>query len=193
MALVTLDDLFVECAMYSDEIISKTSGAYTGDSLLIVNKFKTGINKAYQDITKEKCRLEITEDMTLDSDLQFATSGLTKTFFYLVKIEDSDGNKIDYKKANNGKIECPYQVSGEEVTVTYNYIPVELSGLTDVPVLPAYIDRRVLCYRGAYEYLSLETGNSAYDRSQVNLAKFNDSYEKIDENTGFPQQIEEVW
>lgn len=173
--------------MYTDETITKTGSDYTGDSLKTVNKFKTGINKAIEDIAKYRFKLDYKENITLDSNKQFSLSSLTKSFYKLIKVVENDTNTENYKTKieayliPDNKIECPTKNAGDIVTVYYYYIQT-LSNLTDVFPFTTQVDWRIPCYMGAYSYLALENDVVSLDRANIYLGLYNDAYNNINQN-----------
>lgn len=194
MAKLTLDEMYVETAIYVDEEISKSGGVYTGDSATITNKFKTAINYMYLKIARERYKLIYKEDIVLDANKQFNISSLTKTLFKIVTVQDSSETDIAYKIIPSEKVECPYQNASDTVTVYYYYKPAELTGLTDSMDFPeGAVENKILCFYAAYFYLSQETDSSSQLKANNYLALFNDAVDRIDENRGEDSVIEDSY
>lgn len=165
---MTLDDMYIETAMYVDETITKTDGEYAGNSLIIVNKFKSALNYAYKKICREKFPLEFTETV-------FSGDNLTKTLV-----------KVKYVKAED--IEIPYSIEAGsinfdydgQVEILYEYMPDNLANLTDVPELPEEkVDHKILCYWAAFNYFNIDDD----DRANKWLSMWNDGFDSI--NRGY--------
>jgi len=192
---LTLDEMFIETATYVDETIEKTDGVYTGESLAIVNKFKSAINRAYIKIAKFRFKLDHSEDVVLDANKQFSLSSLSKTFYEIIKIENEDEAPVRRAFVPGNKVECPDYNEGDTLTVYYYYIPAKLQNLDDTPEFPAgAVDHKVLCYYAAFEYLHME---GMYDRTKAEqadkwLAFWNDGYNEIKQNRGEIEQVQDV-
>lgn len=187
---MTLDKMLQETAVYTGESIG--DAPYSGSALAITNIFKSAINYAYKRIAREKWMPFYSEDVELDANLQFAVASLTKKFNGIKKIEDSDGDEIIWEMATDGTIECPYEEAEDDVTVTYFYIPDDLSSANDEPVIPnAQADHKLLCYYAAFQYLVTEEEPD----EQVNrwLGLWNEGYFEITQNTGEMHQTKEYW
>lgn len=142
--------MYNETAMYIGEVLQKQDNEYIGESITLTNIFKSAINFAYKKIVREKYPLEY-EDTVSSGD------PLTKKFYKLKKVS-VDNLPIDFTIENNA-IEFDYD---GPVDVLYNYIPNELSSLTDVPELPdEAVDHRLLCYYAAFQYFNIEDDDRA--------------------------------
>lgn len=160
----TLDDMIKETASYCDVDISKTNGAYTGDSLVVVDKLISAINYAIKKIALEKVNLEYSELLVEDTPL-------TKTFYKALSLKNSDNEEVDFS-IESGQVVYDYD---DPVTLRYAYIPTELSGLTDIPELPPSVDLRIPCYYSAYLYLV----NDSDERAGVYLDLWNDGFNSL--------------
>lgn len=192
---MTLDEMYIETAEYVSEEISKSGGAYTGDSLTIVTKFKNAINYVYKLIAKQYFPLEYSEAITLDANKQFDVTDLTKTLYRIRKIEDSSGFGMMWKMVPNEKVEVIRGSSGLSVTVYYSYVPVALSALSDTPVFPeGAVDHKVLCYYAAFQYFVIEGDTLSQDKSQYWLSLFNDAVSRINPDRGEPDLVRnDMW
>lgn len=167
---MTLDEMYIETAMYTDENIVKTSGDYSGDNLKIINKFKSALNYAYKKICKEKFKLLATENITVINNA-INIADLNKAFFKLKDIKDSNGYELNYNL--NGDI---ISLDNGNVVVNYYYMPDDLVNLTDVPLLPeAGVDHKILCYFAAFQYLNIEDD----DRASKWINLWNDGFNSI--------------
>lgn len=193
---MTLDEMYLETAVYVDESIHKNDeGAYTGESLLIVDKFKSAINYAYHKICKERFSLEYSEEVVLDENKEFAIAGLTETFYELIKITGNSRHRISWEFVPPEMVRCPGRDSGETVRVYYYYLPPELRGLEDEPVFPlGAVDHRVLCYWAAFTFLHMEGqwDTSASAQAERWLSFWNDGFGSIKQNRGEPDEIKNV-
>jgi len=191
---LTLDEMYHEIASYVDEEIA-AAGPYTGDELILVNKFKSAINYAYiNKIAKEKYRLEYKDTVTLDNDQQFALSALTKTFYEIRKIEDINESKItNWEFSPDEKVYFPYNASGETFTVYYYCLPDELTGTGDTPIFPAAaVDHKILCFFAAFQYWNIEDDEDSISKANKWLALWNDGYNNIKQNRGQKRKIRRV-
>ena len=174
----TLDDMLIETAKYCDVEISKTDGAYSGDSLVITDKLKSAINYAYKKICLEKIHREYKEEFT-------SMAALTKTFFKAISLKDADGHEIPFSIEAG---EFVYD-SDETLTLHYIYIPPELAALTDVPDLPANADLRIPCYYAAYFYLS----DDSDERAAKYVDLWNDGFESLTEAPKQQKTVKNGW
>lgn len=128
---MTLDEMYIETAMYVDEDIYKTNGEYTGESLKIINKFKSAINYAYKKVCRERLNLALEPDdlielsdspTLLENSLDHRILCLFAAFQYL-NIEDderavkwlnlwNDGFNSIRPKALITQIENVYDIGG---------------------------------------------------------------------------------
>jgi hypothetical protein len=175
---VTLDDMYKETAMYVGETLQSQDGSYIGESIILINIFKSAINFAYKKIAREKYNLEF-EDSVSSGDV------LTKKF-YKVKKVSVDNSPIDYQIENNA-IEFDYD---GYVDVLYYYIPNDLTNLTDVPELPdEAVDHKILCYYAAFQYFNIEDD----DRAVKWLNMWEDGFNTINNNRVFQTQVKTVY
>lgn len=163
----TLDDMLIETARYCDVEISKSNGAYAGDSLVIANSLTSALNYAYRKIVLEKIPLDFKELVT-------DTSYLTKTFYKAISLTNLDGEDIDYTIETN-QVKYNYD---DEVYLLYYYMPNELVNLTDITELPPNVDLRIMCYYAAYFYLS----NDSDERSNIYLDLWQDGFSNLHPN-----------
>ena len=186
---MTLDEMYQRVEKYTDENIGETP--YTAEAELI-DRFKTAINHAYQKICREKWFPETSEDVTLDSNLQFDTSSLTNTYNGLIEIKDSNGYEVTWEKVRGGsKIGCPYGSSGDTMTVAYRYIPAKMSELTDKPVFSEEeVDHLLMCYYAAYDYFVIEEEE---ERAENWFGRWAEGFAAITQANGEPQEVEEYW
>lgn len=184
---MTLDEMYQRIAKYVDENIGTSPYA---DAEELTDCFKASINSAYQKICKEKWFPETSEDVTLDSNLQFDVTALAETYNGIITIEDSDGYEITWENVRGStKVECPYESSGDSVTVAYRYIPDKLSELTDEPVFSeAEVDHLLLCYYAAYDYFVIEEEK---ERAEDWLSRWSEGFAAISQST--MQSAEEYW
>ena len=172
--------MLIEAATYCDAEISKTNGAYTGESLAIVNKLKSAINYAYKKIALDKVHLEYEEEL---SD----TSNCTKRFYKAISLKTTDVDPIDVPytiEVNTIK----YDYDGA-VMLRYAYVPDDLEELTDIPVLPPNVDLRIPCYYAAYFYLA----NDSDERAGIYLDLWNDGYNSIQMNKKIQKYVRGRW
>lgn len=176
---MTLDEMYAETAMYTDETINKVNGNYDGNSMPIINKFRSAINYAYKKICREKYHPEI-EDRINPGDI------LTMKFYRILSVKTEDGFDIDYSIEDN---ELRYDYDGA-VLVRYQYIPNDLVNLTDEPIVPEeYVDYKIMCYYAAFQYLNIEDD----DRAARWLSLWNDGFDSIKEIKVVQYKIKPVY
>jgi hypothetical protein len=186
MANLTLQQMIDKVAMYTRREIG--ASPYTGENLDIVNKIKDGINYAYEKICKEKYRLSYTQDITLDSNLEYDTSNLTKTLLEIKKI-NYDNLNYRFEFMDDDVIRIPDGTSGTTYEITYTYVPTVLSDLTDKPEFKeGQIDDTIICYYAAYHYLNIEIDSSSI--TWLNL--FNEGFEKIRDRKGASKKVKSL-
>lgn len=188
--MTTLDDMLIETANYCDADIVKTGDAYTGDSLVIVKRLTSALNYALNKIYREKLSLEYSESITLDANGEYDLSGLTKNLLRVKNVTDANHQEY-YSELNVNKLYVPSGVEGESYTITYNYMPLELtySALTGTTELPTSVDMRIPCYYSAYFYLA----NDADERSATYLDLFNDGYNSINARKNVQKRVRGRW
>lgn len=186
MQNLTLDQMIQETATYVDEDIG--SSPYSGDVLKIVNKIVSGINYAYIKTSKEKWKPFVKESVVVGVDNTVDTTSFTNTFNGVRKITDVSGNEIKYSFVDSITLEMFGASAGDTVYFTYYYIPDELSvsDLTAKIIQPnGAIDNKILCFYGAYHYLTTE--NDAQASYWLNL--FNDGFDSITQQRGEIMQV----
>lgn len=185
-----------EVAVYtgtSNELV-KNGGFYTGNALILANKFKSALNYAKNKIAREKYAPSTSETVVLDSNLQFSITSLSKSFRFVKAIKNANGYSIFWEKSVGGKIKCPNENAGDTVTVEYSYMPYDLASLFDVLDLPEYVvDPKILCYYAAYMYFVTEGNNRDLDKSQFWLGLWNDGLESINDYIGESLTITDVY
>lgn len=155
---MTVDQIIQEVSLYIDIAINKSAGVYTGADLKNVNVVLSGVNYAYQKIVRLKQAPIFTETVTLDSSLQFNSSTLSKTF---LKIYSLQMNNTDIYWEETPSILCRYNNVGDQLTLTYYYVPTDLSvsNLLEVPSIP--FDHKALAFYGAFNYLLINNQENA--------------------------------
>ena len=182
---MTLEDMYKQTADYTDENIGVSP--YDSD---IVDKFKAAINYAYQKICKEKWFPETSENVELDSGLQFDTSAFSKIYNGIIGVKDNNGYEITWEKVRGGtKVKCSYD--GTTATVVYRYIPDKMDELTDEPVFSdAEVGHLLMCYYAAYDYFIIE---EEPERAEQWYARWAEGFAAITQSKGEPQEAEEYW
>jgi hypothetical protein len=173
---MTLDEMLIETASYCDAEISKTGGAYTGDSLVTANKLLSSLNYALNKIYREKIQCEYTETITLDSNLEFDLTTLTKNMLRLLTLKDSDRNEYTFEIDTNS-LYVPDGVASGTYSLKYVYLPSKLliSALTGTTELPSTVDELTPCYYAAYKYLS----DDSDERASTYIDLYNDAMQSI--------------
>lgn len=115
-----------------------------GSNTAMKATFIRGINRAYKRLCKEKYKLDYSESVTLDSDKcfnPFGTGVLTKDFIGIKRVVDEIDDSDAYKVVvlQNDKWQVIGATASGSVLVCYYYMPAELSGDTDEPVIPDHI------------------------------------------------------
>lgn len=186
MANLTLQEMITKVAMYTRREIGLAP--YTGDNLDIATKITDGINYAYEKICKERYRLYFTEEITLDSNLQYDTSNLTKTLFEIDSIK-IDTCSYEFEFIDDTTLYMPYGTVGNTYTIKYSFIPNKLSEMTDKPLFKdGQIDSSILCFYASYHYLNIEIDSSSV--TWLNL--FNDAFENIRESKGKSKKVKSI-
>jgi hypothetical protein len=190
--LVTTDQLLQWCATDTGNELVKSGTTYTGDNLILAKRFIQGLNYAKNKIARERYTPSYKETMTLDSDLCFSLTKLTKVFKNVVSItlNDSEINWIPY---SSWRIRCPGNKENDTITVEYRYIPQDLSAdalgaYIDFPL--GIVDPRTLCFYADYEYLITEEEQA---KATYWLSLWNDAFDSINPNIGETNMIKNVY
>lgn len=189
---MTLDEMIQECASYTDNSEDIGVAPYSGDALTMANKYVSAINYAYKKIAKERFRLDYSEGIVLDANLEFSLSSLTKTFYKMVSVENSDEKEISWGLRPGNKVRCPNETAADTVTVFYYYIPADLviTTLTGTMLFPGEaVDPKIPCYYAAYLYFKIDDD----ERSEIWLPLWNDGYDSIRQNRGETEVTEDVY
>lgn len=179
---MTLDEMIQQCALDIDETLSKSNGAYVGDTLVLVTKILSGLNYAYHKLAREKNLVFEEKIVTLDSDKMFFYSALINTPIKILGVQDADNNAVDWQLIKKDTVYCAYRSESDALTVRYTYLPTKLvlTSLTDEPLLPVEkVDHTILCHYADFYTLSLEPDNVSQDKSIVFLSLFNNEFEEI--------------
>jgi hypothetical protein len=192
---MTLDEMINQCVIYTQtqKTVIKTGLVYTGKALDTVNRFITAINYAKGKIAREKFAPVYTEQITLDNNLRFPISSLSKTF---IKVEELyyKSRTQAYWEVDDWYIYCPDNSAGDILNIQYSYIPSDLVNLTDVLDFPAgVIDPKILCYYAVYEYWLVEGSTEDLNKSDSYLSMWNDGYSMIRKTIGKPKQVKSTY
>lgn len=192
---MTLDEMYVECAAMAEVEIIKTGGSYIGDYLTIVNKFKSGINYAKNQIANRKYAPGYKENKTLGAALTVDVTTLTKTFKRITRVENSLGQEIfNFRFIDKNTIYFPDNNSGDILTIQYEYIPADLTLLTDVLDFPvSIIDPLLLCNFAVFYYFNMSSDEVEQYRAPSFLAIWTDGFESIRINTGESTSIKDYY
>jgi len=186
-----------ETASYIDETISKTGGVYVTDDLTLANIIVSAINRAKMKIMNEKFTPTYVQTATLAATLRFSTAALTKTFKKIIKLQTADDVDIyDWFVYDDTYIQCPSQASGDILTVTYGYIPADLSsgtlaGVLDFPT--SVIDPKGLCCFAAYIYFTIQTDEMSSTCAAKWLNLWNDFFDTISPSKGEIEYVVDVY
>lgn len=187
MVNMTLDAMIQETAVYVGESDNIGASPYTGDALKIANKIISGINIAYNNISKYRWRLFHKETITLGSGLTIDITALAKTFSEVKSIKCNDVD-VSYEFINSTTIELPNNSQGDSIDITYYYTPAELSGSSltgKVEHTNGTYDNKILCFYAAYHYLQIDADETA--PYWLNL--YNEGYDGITQNTGQVKRV----
>ena len=132
---ITLQTMITEAADY---IKADTDD---DDFSAVEARLISAINEA-KNIIAQRTRLTTSENVTLDNNSCFDVSTLTKPFWGLVGVKYSDGDV--YTSEQNGLIWCNVSPL-ETVAVEYEYIPADMTAVTDAYPFPASVSWRLLC------------------------------------------------
>lgn len=197
MAQWTLDQILTEIATHTDTTdgLVKTGGAYAGDALTLANRFTSSVNYAMGKVARERFAPVYSETVTLGADLKITLSSLSKRFVRLISLEDAYGSAVDWEKAASWKLYCPYQKSGDVLTVEYEYAPADFSAATLTTTLdfPEIIDPRMFCFFAAYDYLYNQADQQSLIMANRYLTLWNDAFNTIPVNIGEISMIEDVY
>lgn len=176
---MTLQEMMSEVI---NNTMAKVVSPYSGyDSKHNAEKILSALNYVYRKIAQEKYNLVHTENIVLNSNLQFDTNLLIKTF-YKIKEITFNGNSIEWE--NEELIKCPNNQIGDIITVKYCYIPINMifDNLEEVPMVKC--DHRILCYYASFQYLM---GNGQDTKNWLDL--FNDGFNNIRQNRGKSRRV----
>lgn len=179
---MTLDDML-------DIILDQTDND-SSDKAEYLARFKSAINYAKNKIAREKYAPDHSETVSLTNEV-FDTSSLTKTFLRIKKITDADGYELAWERLSSTQIKVPSQ---DSAVVLYEYLPADLSALTDVLDFPvSVVDPLILCYFATYQYFVTEGGNDDLDKSGFWLNLWNDGFNSIKPGIGEIVKIKDVY
>ena len=132
------------------------------------------LNRAARKIARDKLALSYVENVTLDSNLMFDVTVLSKTFMRIILLTDVDGREFSFERVSTTQYKVPYSTVGVALTLTYGYIPVDLANLTDILDLPeGDVDPDIICYWADYMWFKID-GNSR--KSNTFLELWNDGF-----------------
>ena len=190
---MTLDDICLLAARYTGtyDDLEKTEGAYAGDALILFDTYKDEVNRAYMTVMKRYLTPQYSEDIVLDSDLKYTLSSLAKTINYPLFALDSSDVSYDMKIMDlRAELYLASGTSGATYTLTYTYIPDELSALLDVPLM-TQIDAKIYAYYAASMYFAVRR---KYDpRSLFWQHKWDEALSELKDESVGAVQVEESW
>jgi len=176
---MTLQEMMTEVI---NNTMAKVVIPYSGyDSKNNANKILSALNYIYKKIAQERYNLIFTQNVTLDGNLSFDTTILTKQFY---KIKSLTFNGCPVLWDNDEVIKCPYNSVGDVLELKYCYTPSELTfaNMTEIPLIKC--DHRILCYYACFQFLM---GNGQDTRNWLDL--FNDGFNNIRQTRGKSRRV----
>lgn len=126
---MTLDEIIVSALRRLDRgVDTQTITDYRSLFTMYANKAVKLIAEEYKACRKES--------VTLDSDSSFDVTTLERECMKIVKITDADGT-LDWWQDPPGSGIVVVDTKQPQVSVTYRFVPQELSSTVDVPELPS--------------------------------------------------------
>lgn len=178
---MTLKEMYNEVARRVEEdIVIKDNQRISDSTQAILDKFLTSINYAYRKISLDK-RLFLTKETAKLENNRISTDYLNEEFCEILKVTDTDGNKLKYYM-EDGDEEILVDTQNTEVIVYYYYLPKRLEELSDEPKFPSDVDDMILCFFAAYDYLAQEGDEE--QKAQNQLILYNDKYDSIRRRAG---------
>lgn len=172
---MTVRELYLTTALMVDEDVN-LDGNIDEDTKLIIDKFLSSYNHAYRKVSKDKLLFLTKEEVEVENK-RINTEYLMNELCLILKIEDAEGNKINY--TDDGDYEVLVNTNQTSVIVYYYYLPKKLSEMDDSTKFPPDVDDKILCYFAAYEYLNMEGGSEERVKAQDNLLTYNDVVDAI--------------
>lgn len=142
------------------------------DSASIESRIMSALNEAKNMIARKFYPLYFTENITLDTYSAFAVTATTKTFLKLVGVTYSGAEVSTEQHASTVYCEAPASVS---VAVKYQYIPEDMTTVTDAYPFPAVVDYRILCYRAAQTYYEIKGTSSSVEKASLWKSKWKEA------------------
>ena len=148
------------------------------------------LNRAARKIARDKLALSYVENVTLDSNLMFDVTVLSKTFMRIILLVDVNGQEYSFERVSTAQYKVLYSTAGAVLTLTYGYIPADLANLTDILDLPSGdVDPDIVCYWADYMWFKID-GNSR--KSNTFLELWNDGFEdEINTSRGEVRRIKD--
>lgn len=173
---MTLQEMMLEVAQNTFAKITLPYNSVS-DPKNNATKILTSLNYIYKKIARERYNLVYKENVTLDSNQEFDTKTLSKTFY---KIKNIDTDIWD----NGELIKCPSNAIGDTLTLEYCYIPSDLTfaDMTEEPLVKC--DHRILCYYASFQFLQ---GNGQNTNNWLDL--FNDGFSTIRQTRGKSKRV----
>lgn len=198
MAQPTLQAMLDYCAEITDtqEELILTSGSYTGDALILANKFINALNYAKDMIAKKRLSPLTEEVITLNGALEYDTTGLGQTLYKIEKITDSNSNDVTgFEQTTTNKIKLDSYSSASTISIRYRYIPpaFTISVLTASMDLPDRVDWHIPCYYAASEYFRMEGSTLDLTKRDYVLTLWNDGFNNLHDTLGSANQIKNVY
>lgn len=142
------------------------------DSAIIETRIISALNEAKNVIARKYYPLYHTENITLDAYSSFALSATSETFFRLVEVKQ--GTNIVETNQYASTVYCNASPSSV-VAVKYQYIPEDMTAVTDAYPFPAIVDYRILCYRAAQTYYEIKGTTSSVEKAALWKSKWKEA------------------
>lgn len=191
----TLDQLYQKVVLDigedPDELLSKDANGNYIDTVAF-SRIRSELNRAVRKITRNKLDLTRVEGITLDDNLMFDISTLTKTFSRIKLLADVDGREFSFERVSTTQYKVPCADAGTVLNLTYTYIPAQMVKLSDTLDLPSGdIDSDIVCYWAGYMWFKVE-GNAR--KANQFLELWNDGFEsEINSSRGEFTRIKNVY
>ena len=148
---ITLQTLITEAADYVKADLTDD------DDGTIEARLISAINEA-KNVIAQRIRLTTSENITLDDNSCFDVADLAKSFWGLVGVNDNISTQ-----EQNGLIWCNASPL-ETVAVEYEYIPADMTTVTDAYPFPDSVSWRLLCYFAAAQYYMIKGTSTSLNK-----------------------------
>lgn len=173
-----------------DTLLAKDTNGNFVDTVSF-GKIRKELNRAVRKIAREYFNTSLIEQVTLDDNLMFDVTALTKNFYSITLLADTDGREFSYERASTAQYKVPDGTAGQSLNLTYCYIPTDMVNLTDTADLPeGAVDPGVIVDYADYRWFEID-GNTR--KANQFLQDFNDGVSGIYQSRGEPKVIKNVY